>query len=55
MLPPMALTDTKIKNAKAREKTYRLYDEHGVPCIKIEVAIKLVIWLSRCKRYSSSG
>ncbi len=26
----MALTDTKIKNAKAREKTYRLYDERGM-------------------------
>ena len=26
----MPLTDTKIKNAKPQEKTYRLYDERGL-------------------------
>jgi len=26
----MALTDAKVKNAKPRAKTYRLYDEHGL-------------------------
>lgn len=26
----MALTDTAIKNSKAREKTYKLYDERGL-------------------------
>ena len=27
---PMALTDTTIKNAKPREKAYKLYDSAGL-------------------------
>lgn len=29
-LPPMPLSDAKIKNAKPKEKTYRVYDERGL-------------------------
>src|ERR1700733_16121880 len=29
-IPPMSLTDTKIRNAKAREKAYKLADEKGL-------------------------
>jgi len=29
-LPPMALTDTKVKNAKPGLKTIRLFDEKGL-------------------------
>jgi len=46
----MPLTDTKIKNAKAQEKVYRLYDKRGWVRGKPKFDQRFVAWVEDCRR-----